>query len=126
MDELKKLIALEKEAIEFGFDWPDYEMILGQAMSECAEIKDAIENKTSKDVQEEIGDLLHSAIALCNFKGYDIEETIAITVKKFSARINALKEIAKERSLPNLHNQSTEFLLELWQEAKKRAKSKPL
>jgi uncharacterized protein YabN with tetrapyrrole methylase and pyrophosphatase domain len=124
MNKLDELIELEIEARNFGFEWPNIDIILEQVISECAEIKDAIENKTSHDVQEEIGDLIHTAISLCRFAGYDAKETLHKTVHKFSTRMNSLKIIALERGLASLKNQSPEFLLELWHEAKKRTKAK--
>ena len=124
MNELDKLIKLEIEARDFGFDWPNVDMILDQAISGCAEIKDAIENKTSQDVQEEIGDLIHTAFSLCRFAGYNPKETLEKVVKKFSARMDALKEVTHERGLTSLKNQPIEFLLELWNEAKKRTNLK--
>lgn len=39
---LQNLILLKKDARGYGFDWPDHEMILEQAIAECREIKEAI------------------------------------------------------------------------------------
>ena len=36
--------------------------------------------------------------------------------------MNALKTLTKEINLPNLHGQSTKFMLDLWQKAKIMAK----
>ena len=123
MQELDRLITLEKDARDYGFEWHDIDMILDQAISECAEIRDAIENKTATDAQEEIGDLLHTAISVCIFAGFDTKETLDKAAKKFTARMNALKIIASERGFTSLKTQNTEFLLELWAEAKKLTKA---
>jgi len=116
---LNKLIEIEKDAIEFGFEWPNEKAILQQAISECTEIQEAIENNESSDrIQEEIGDLLHAAISLCIFAGFDPEQTLNNLVKKFKTRMDNLKLVTKERKLLTLKGQSTEFMLELWDEAK--------
>ncbi|KTD32914.1 nucleotide pyrophosphohydrolase [Legionella nautarum] len=116
---LHELIIIENEARNFGFDWPHEEMIIEQALSECDEIREALANhEPSHRVQEEIGDLLHTAISLCLFAGFDPEQTLAKVATKFGARMEALKAIAKDQGLTSLKGQSTEFMMELWQKAK--------
>ncbi len=120
-DSLKTLIALEKDAVAFGFDWPNQDMILDQIISECAEIKDAVQKgELPARVQEEISDLLHAVISLCMYSGFDVNETIAIINQKFKGRMAALKAVAAEHGLDSLSGQSFEFMLELWDKAKKR------
>ena len=124
MHPLDKLIALEKESREYGFYWPHAHMIIEQAISECSEIKEALDQKESPQrVQEEIGDLLHTAISLCIYAGFDVEETIISTEKKFSSRMSSLKEVALEKGLRTLQGQPTEYLLTLWGEVKRREKA---
>ena len=117
---LDRLITLEREARKFGFDWPDEAMILDQAISECQEIREAIHRgEPLYRVQEEIGDLLHTAISLCLFAEFEVDETVAIINKKFGDRMEAIKALAKSRGLENFHGQTTEFMMELWREAKR-------
>ena len=121
-DSLKQLIESTIVAREFGFEWPNLEMILEQASSEIDEIREAVDNnELSSRIQEEMGDLLHTAISLCIFSEFDIDETLAKTSNKFGSRMSALKVIAEQRGYKSLKGQSTEFLLELWHEAKKMA-----
>ncbi|HJD56212.1 MAG TPA: nucleotide pyrophosphohydrolase [Rickettsia endosymbiont of Pyrocoelia pectoralis] len=125
MNVLNKLIMLEQDARAYGFDWTDQDMILEQAIDECREIKEAIDNSESKErVQEEIGDLLHTAISLCIFLGFDVEETLSKTTGKFSKRMKALKMLTEKHNLPNLQGQSPEFMLKLWREVKELTKEK--
>lgn len=120
MHALKKLIQLEEDARNVGFDWPDLDMIIDQAISECQEIKDAHIEKEPRDrLQEEIGDLLHSAISMCVFMGFDVEKTLENVTQKFGARMQALKQIAKEKGYNSLEGESIDVLLALWKEAKK-------
>lgn len=116
---LDRLIASENDAREFGFDWPNQTMVIEWVISECHEILAAIkEQEPEARVQEEIGDLLHAAISLCMFSGFDVEETMSKTTKKFNRRMHWLKIISKERGFDTLHGQSIELMLELWREAK--------
>lgn len=120
---LHELIALEKDARAFGFDWPNIDALLQQAVSECEEIAATITDKEPKArMQEEIGDLIHTAVSLCVFAGFDVEETITLTNKKFAARMQGLKVLAKERGLDNLNGKTTAFMLELWDEVKAKEK----
>jgi len=116
---LNDLLSLEKDAREFGFEWPNEAMIIEQAIDECREIKEAIENQDMPErIQEEIGDLLHSAISLCEFSGFDVEKTLAKVRNKFGKRMQAIKNLTYELGLPNLKGQSIEFMMELWRKAK--------
>jgi uncharacterized protein YabN with tetrapyrrole methylase and pyrophosphatase domain len=102
-----------------GFDWPNTEMIIDQAISECDEIKRTIQMREGrKRLQEEVGDLLHAAISLCVFEGLDVEETLEQANSKFGARLEALQQIIKSRGFSTLKDQPFDFLLELWEEAK--------
>ena len=120
---IEELIQLEEDARSFGFYWENHQMLYDQMISESQEVMSAIEaQEGSQRVQEEIGDVIHTAIAWCLFAGYDLEETIKKVNQKFARRMQALKKIAQARGLANLKGQSVPFLLELWEEAKKKAK----
>lgn len=118
---LQELIQLEKDVRNFGFDWPNIHTIIQQAQSECLEIEEAIsKQETSDRLQEEIGDLLHTAISLCLFSGFSVEETLANVVKKFGGRMDKVMALAKQQGLSTLKNQSFEFMLTLWDKAKQQ------
>lgn len=119
MEHFEALISLERDARAYGFDWPDCETVIAQAISECEEIKEAIDNKEPRErIQEEIGDLMHTALSLCLFAGFDAEETLAIIVRKFGARMAAIKALTAHHGLKNLQGQPTDFLMELWRQVK--------
>ena len=116
---LQRLINLEKDARDFGFDWPNEDMIIDQVISECHEIRDA----SNRDhLQEEIGDLILTAISLCMFAGFEVDETLAKVHDKFARRMQALKDITHKQGLDNLQGQSMEFMLKLWDKVKSKEK----
>jgi uncharacterized protein YabN with tetrapyrrole methylase and pyrophosphatase domain len=116
---LDQLIALEKDTREFGFDWPDVQLIIEQAIDECREIKEALHlNESQERIQEEVGDLLHTAISLCLFLNFDVDDTLAKTNLKFSDRMSAVKALTHELGLENLEGQTFEMMLSLWKKAK--------
>lgn len=104
---------------DFGFDWPDIPTIIRQAQSECVEIEEVLQQQESPErLQEEISDLLHTAISLCLFAGFSVEETLSNVVKKFGARMDKVRLLAKQQGLSTLKSQSFEFMLTLWDKAK--------
>jgi uncharacterized protein YabN with tetrapyrrole methylase and pyrophosphatase domain len=116
---LTDLLYLEKEACQFGFEWPNETVIIEQVMAECREIKEAIEKKEMPErIQEEIGDLIHSSISLCLFAGFDVDETLNKINHKFGKRMQAIKKLTHELGLENLKGQSFDFMMELWRKAK--------
>ena len=120
MNLLYKLIQLEHESNEFGFAWPNVEMIIEQAISECYEIKDTInQNEPPERIQEEIGDLLHAVVSLCIFLELDVEKVLNAAIAKFANRLKALKHIAYEQGFDDLKGQPISVLLDLWEQAKK-------
>ncbi len=119
MKPLSSLIELEQQCQEFGFYWPDHLMILEQIIDECREIKEAIDKKASREeIQEEIGDLLHAVISLCEFCDFDVEGTVEKANAKFAKRVMLLKEVTKKHGLNNLQGQNIEFKLAIWKEVK--------
>jgi uncharacterized protein YabN with tetrapyrrole methylase and pyrophosphatase domain len=118
---VKDYILIEKKAEDFGFEWPDAQMILEQTISECQEIKEAItQDHPSSHVQEEVGDLLQAALAICLFLKFDIQETLEKVNNKFAGRLENLKELALSQGLQNLKDQDLSFKLELWKKAKQK------
>ncbi len=116
---LDKLLTIEKDSRQFGFDWPNVDLIFEQIKSECKEIQEAIANKeTPHRIQEEIGDLIHAAINLCVYLDYDVVDTLSKTTEKFDKRMKALKQISKEHGHNTLKNQPIEVLLRYWEKAK--------
>lgn len=119
MHPLQELIQLEQAARDFGFEWSDYAMILNQVRDECREIEDDLQSQAPPDkLQEEIGDLLHAALALCVFAGFDVEETIIKINQKFSGRLTAMRQLAHAQGLNDFHGLSMETMLTFWEQAK--------
>jgi uncharacterized protein YabN with tetrapyrrole methylase and pyrophosphatase domain len=119
MDALHELINLEKDAVNFGFEWDTCHSILDWTISECEEVRQAVMEKSCPShIQEEIGDLMQMTISLCLFMGFDVDETLTKTGQKFKTRMDALKKITQEEGLTSLHGQSTAYMLHLWKKAK--------
>ena len=118
---LEKIEHLEKEAAAFGLQWETKEQIMTQILNECLEIEEHLHSPKQKEaLQEEIGDLLHAAFSLCVFCNFSPELTLAKSLDKFEKRLNAMKEIVKEKGLTHLRDKSFAELMEYWEQAKAR------
>lgn len=121
MNILQKLIQVQLDASEFGLEYPDPLMILNQVIDECREVKEDIEQASSREkLQEEIGDLLHAAISLCVFLKFNVEETLEKTNIKFEKRMTDVKKLVKSKGLDDLNGKSIEYILDLWNEVKNK------
>lgn len=117
---LEKIVALENEAADFGFQWENTTQIMEQIESECLEIKEHLDDESATLLlQEEIGDLMHAVLSLCVFCKLDPLETLQKTTDKFERRLTAVKEISRDQGLETLKGLSFERLMEIWKEAKK-------
>lgn len=123
MNLIKKLVGLEKDAVEFGFQWGNTEQIMQQIQSECIEVNEHLQAKDAVNqasLQEEIGDLMHAVFSLCVFCNLDPEQTLENTLSKFEMRLNMVKHIAAEQGMLNVKDKTFEQLMQLWDEAKIR------
>jgi GNAT superfamily N-acetyltransferase/NTP pyrophosphatase (non-canonical NTP hydrolase) len=94
---IEDMVRLEYEGRDFGFYWPNHKMLLDQVASEVEEIRDAINaDESSERIQSEIGDLIHSAVSMCLFHGFNVEQTLERICTKFGNRMAFLKEAAKK------------------------------
>lgn len=119
---LEKLLLSDKEARNFGFIWPNVEMILEQVLSELEEVKMSIKHQEGiARIQEEIGDLLHTVISLCLFCGFDLEDTFDKAEQKFTKRFKELQQLCKEEGYDSMKNLSIEKSFELWGRAKQNS-----
>ena len=125
MNQIAKLVQLEKEAVEFGLKWSNTEQILQQIQSECVEVQEHLQTQSenySPDLQEEIGDLLHAVYSLCVFCKLDPEQTLENTVSKFELRFKMMKLIAHENGINNVQGLSFNELMVLWDQAKEKTR----
>ena len=129
-DIVNKTVELEHESLDFGFYWPDLRAIIEQIKSEADEVEEAVmklENiskseethlKMELDIKEEFGDLIQAVIFLSSFLGININEVLYNANNKYSNRLNALKNICKEKNINSLKGYDIKKMMEIWQEAK--------
>ncbi len=114
---LMRAAKVQKRAAKVGFDWEDYKGALQKIEEETAELKKAIEKDDKKEISEEFGDLLFSAVNLSRFLKVDSEEVLNSATNKFIDRFEKVENLATERGI-DMKTASLTELDKLWDEIK--------
>ncbi len=114
---LTRAAKVQKKAKNVGFDWPEVSGAMDKLREETAELEAAIASGKQEDIDEELGDLLFTAVNISRFVHTDAEEALRHATDKFIDRFAVLEHIAQENG-ENLCNLPLETLESLWQRAK--------
>ena len=106
---------VQKKAKKAGFDWPDISGALDKLSEELAELKAAV--AAGSNVEEELGDLLFSAVNTARFLHADPEDALNGATDKFIARFRRVETAAaaQGRALEDMNLAELDML---WEEAK--------
>ena len=106
---------VQKKAKTAGFDWPDISGALDKLSEELNELKQAVAEGTN--VEEELGDLLFSAVNVSRFLKVDPEVALGKATDKVLDRFRKVEAqaAAQNRSMEGM---SLEELDKLWEHAK--------
>ncbi len=107
---------LQSKAAKVGFDWEEAENALDKMPEEAMELKEAI--RTGADVEDEIGDVLFTAVNVSRKLGLDPEVALRHACEKFARRFRSVEERARAEGR-RLEDMTIEELDALWEEAKK-------
>ncbi len=114
---LMRSTKLQEKAAKVGFDWQSVDGALEKIDEEKKELEAAIKAGDKKNIEEELGDLLFSAVNVSRFVGVDAEEALTASADKFLERFSVVEKLAEERNI-EMPNASLEELDKLWEEAK--------
>jgi tetrapyrrole methylase family protein/MazG family protein len=121
---LTRAQKITEKASTVGFDWSHPEEVLQKIEEELTELKTAFKTNQTKDVQEEIGDLLFSLVNLSRFVQINAEEALRNTIKKFTERFAFIESRLSARGKA-LEEASLEEMDQLWNDAKMNESRKP-
>lgn len=116
---LMRAQKVQKRAAKAGFDWPDISGALDKIPEEISELKGALETGDPRDIEEEFGDLLFSAVNVSRFARVDAEQALQNATEKFIRRFAQVEALAKERGI-DMRSAGIEELDRLWDEIKRR------
>ena len=106
---------VQKKAAKVGFDWPDYNGALESLRAELIELESAIQS--GANIEEELGDLLFSAVNLSRFFDIDPEQALGYASDKFITRFDKLETAAAAQGR-NLTDMALDDMEALYQQAK--------
>ena len=121
---LAKAQRITARASKVGFDWKDAAGVLKKMEEELAEFKAAMAAGNRKQMKDEAGDLLFTAVNLCRFAQVDAEVALRGSLRKFSRRFSHIeRELAARGKTPAAS--SLDEMDGLWDQAKERSLKKP-
>ena len=106
---------VQKKAKKAGFDWPDISGALDKLSEELDELKTAVAQGTN--VEEELGDLLFSAVNVSRFLKADPEVALGKATDKFISRFAKVEALAAAQNQA-MEGMTLEELDKLWERAK--------
>ena len=106
---------VQKKAKKAGFDWPDISGALDKLSEELEELKTAVAEGTN--VEEELGDLLFSAVNAARFLKVDPEDALNGATDKFIGRFRKVEAQAAAQGKA-MEDMGLEELDALWERAK--------
>ncbi len=114
---LVKAFRVQEKAANVGFDWETASQVWDKVKEECAEVEEAVNNKQSRDIESEFGDLLFAVINAARLYGINPENALERTNRKFISRFNYIESKAKQQG-QNLRDMPLEEMDRYWNEAK--------
>jgi ATP diphosphatase len=120
---LRQAAEIQTQAKALGFDWPQVLEVFAKVEEELAELRAAWEKEDSREIEEEVGDLLFVVVNLARHLQVDPEVALYQSCIKFLRRFRYMKARLKEQGREMAEVPLTE-LEALWEEAKSHARGR--
>ncbi|TXK71129.1 nucleoside triphosphate pyrophosphohydrolase [Mesonia sp. HuA40] len=114
---LVKANRIQDKVAGVGFDWETPEQVFEKVKEELQELEDAKNNKSQKEIENELGDVFFSLVNYARFLKVNPENALERTNKKFIKRFGYIENKAKENKR-SLHQMSLNEMDVFWEEAK--------
>ena len=114
---LMRAAKVQNRARRVGFDWPDVSGAMEALDSERGELETAMASGDAAAIEEEMGDLLFSAVNISRFISVDAEQALTRSTDKFIRRFAVVEQLAAQRNI-DMACAGIEQLDKLWAEAK--------
>ncbi len=119
---LMRAQKLQSKAKKAGFDWDDVSGAYDALQKEIVELKEAQKSGSRETMQDELGDVLFSAVNIARFLDLDAEQSLMGANDKFLSRYLLVEELAQKRGI-DMKTTPIEELDKLWDEAKAQLRS---
>ena len=114
---LKRAQKLQKRAAKVGFDWADTNQVKEKLYEELEELNHAEREGDATAVQEELGDVLFTAVNLARHLNIDAEEALRCANLKFVQRFEQVEASMNAEGV-ELSREHVEQMEIFWQRAK--------
>jgi ATP diphosphatase len=122
MDVIERALAIQREASVKGLDWKNALGVLEKIREELDELEQALRSGATESYNDEVGDILFSAVNLARMLAVDPEEALRNAIDKFERRFRGVLA-SIEGSGRNMEDMSVEELDVLWEKMKKAESS---
>ncbi len=112
---LTRAEKVQKKAAKVGFDWPEVSGALDKLSEEQTELREALAGRG--DPEEELGDLLFSAVNAARLSGIDPERALEKATEKFITRFTKVEQAAGELG-KSLREMDLAEMDRLWEQVK--------
>ncbi len=112
-----RALKISAKAAKMGFDWPDARGVCDKLREEMDEVEEALSlENADAQVEEELGDLLFTAINLCRHCNINPDLALYKASKKFSQRFHAMLDLLRHQGI---QTPSASEMEHAWNEVKK-------
>ncbi len=117
---LMEAFQMTTKVSRVGFDWPHAEAAMGKLEEELGELRAAARaGAGTKAIEEELGDLIFSAVNVARLLGVDPESALKAANRKFRRRFRHVEARLEERGRKPADSTLDEMDA-LWEESKRR------
>lgn len=116
-----RALAIQQEASDMGFEWPNAEGILDKIIEEAEEIRKELRENNSHRLKREIGDLYMVSLHLAQYLHLDPLECLSIACEAFQTRWNQVRALVTQ--LPTDSAERLAYLEGLWTQVKQNEQS---
>ncbi|SFR71636.1 nucleoside triphosphate pyrophosphohydrolase [Anaeromicropila populeti] len=113
---------VQKKAAKAGFDFEDITQVMDKVEEELRELKEAMKEGDSCQIDEEYGDLMFSMTNLARFLGLNAENSLTNSIDKFINRFVGIERIATSEG-KSLSQLTIDQMNELWERVKEKNKN---
>lgn len=100
LPELLRALKISAKASKMGFDWSSPQGVCEKLREELREAEETLPlANTDARVEEELGDLLFTAVNLCRHRGVNPELALRRANEKFVRRFHAMLDLLRQRGI---------------------------
>jgi MazG family protein len=118
LSSLLRAQRIQEKASNVGFDWREVQGTISKIREELLELENAISEKATEEIENELGDLLFSVVNLARFQKVNAEDALRKTIHKFISRFQYIEKNLAEKN-KTVYNSTLEEMDELWEKSKK-------